>query len=55
MISTGNVITLRRVRSAGDDKWRLESYNQERYDDWEMPRKEVLQAWRICGRMVLNS
>lgn len=55
VISNGNIITLRRVRTAGDDKWRLESYNKERYDDWEMPREEVRQAWKICGRMVLNS
>lgn len=56
VISNGNIITLRRVRSAEDDTaWRLECYNRERFDDWTMPKAEIRQAWRICGRVVLNS
>ncbi len=56
VISTGKVITLRRVRAAEDDSvWRLETYNRERFDDWMLPKSEVMQVWRICGRMLLNN
>ncbi len=56
VISTGKVITLRRVRAAEDESvWRLESYNRERFDDWTLPKSQVLQVWRICGRMLLNN
>lgn len=56
VISTGKVITLRRVRATEDDSaWRLESYNRERFDDWTLPKSEVLHVWRICGRMLLNN
>lgn len=56
VVATENSITLRRVRASEDGlAWRLECYNHERFDDWTLPKTEIQQAWKICGRMILNS
>lgn len=47
-------LIFRTVRSLGEDKWRLTAASRSRYDDMDVAREEVIQAWRLCGHLVVD-
>ena len=56
VISSGNLVLLRRVRATDDaETWRLVACDRERFDDLTIRKAEVGRVWKVCGRLTLNN
>lgn len=54
VLNCGGRYIFRMVRASDEGKWRLIAANRGRFDDIEVAREEVVQAWRLCGHLVVD-
>ncbi len=48
-------VVFRTVRRTTGSRWRLEAVAKSRYDDFEIEKGCVRQAWRLCAHLMLNN